>query len=62
MFSGISRRTIRNKYIKETLRIVHQAKIPKKLPKVVYVYTVHNDFMPARLLQNMKQTYKNFEV
>jgi hypothetical protein len=36
---------------------------PKKNPpKVVYVYTTHNDFMPARLLQNMEQTYKNFEV
>lgn len=31
-------------------------------PKVVYVYTCHNDFLPSRVLQNSKQTYKNFEI
>lgn len=49
------------KIVKEHLEITSQAKLPSKLPKVVYVYTTHNDFMPSRLKQNMQQTYKNIE-
>ena len=47
--------------INETYTIIHRTKIPKILPKVVYVYTTHDDFMPARLLQNMQQSYENIE-
>ena len=49
-------------FIYESLYIINLAKLPKQLPKVVYVYTTHNDFLPGRILQNSKQTYKNFEV
>ena len=45
----------------EHANIVSKVKMPNKLPKVIYVYTTHNDFMPSRLLQNMQQTYKNIE-
>ncbi|MBD5423227.1 MAG: glycosyltransferase family 2 protein [Mycoplasma sp.] len=45
----------------EFLDIANNTKLPKKLPKVIYVYTTKNDFMPARLLQNMQQSYKNIE-
>lgn len=47
--------------INETYTIINNTKIPKASPKVVYVYTTHDDFMPARLLQNMQQSYKNIE-
>ena len=47
--------------INETYTIINNTKIPKVLPKVVYVYTTHDDFMPARMLQNMQQSYKNME-
>jgi hypothetical protein len=62
IYSVATKKYLTNKYVDETLHIVHEVKMPIKLPKVVYVYTTHNDFMPARLLQNAKQTYKNFEV
>ena len=45
----------------EFLDIVNNTKLPTKSPKVIYVYTTKNDFMPARLLQNMQQSYKNIE-
>jgi hypothetical protein len=61
-FTTFFRLKIRKMYMNELLEIVSKTKLPKKLPKVVYVYTTHNDFMPARLLQNSKQTYKNYEV
>ena len=51
----------KKKLIWEYLEILSKAKVPSKLPKVVYVYTTHNDFIPARMLQNMQQTYKNME-
>ena len=49
-------------YTKECYEIISNTKLPEKLPKVLYIYTTHNDFIEARVLQNMKQTYKNFEV
>lgn len=49
-------------YVRECYSIINNTKITKKAPKVVYVYTVHNDLIEARILENMKQTYKNFEV
>ncbi len=52
---------LKRKMIYETLSILKNTKLPKKLPKVVYVYTTHNDFWEARLLQSMQQTYKNIE-
>lgn len=53
---------LRKFMFKEFIEIVNKTKMPKILPKVLYVYTTHNDFMPSRLLQNMRQTYENFEV
>ena len=54
-----------NKYkkqlINEYLEILSNVQMPSQQPKVIYVYTTHNDFMPSRLLQNMQQTYKNIE-
>lgn len=49
-------------YSNECLEIINQTKLPDKLPKVLYVYTTHNDLIQSRVLQNSKQTYKNFEV
>ena len=57
---------LNNKLIKifnnECLEIIHNTKLPDNLPKVLYIYTTHNDFIGARVLQNMRQSYKNFEV
>lgn len=47
--------------IYEFRNIIKSVKLPKKLPKVVYVYTTYNDFWKERLLQNMQQTYTNIE-
>lgn len=58
----IIKRKCMNLYAKECLEIINSTKLPEKLPKVLYVYTTHNDLIEARVLQNMKQTYKNFEV
>lgn len=52
---------LKKEMIYETLSILKNTKLPSKLPKVVYVYTTHNDFWEARLLQSMQQTYKNIE-
>ncbi|MBD5423226.1 MAG: glycosyltransferase [Mycoplasma sp.] len=43
------------------MNISKETKLPTQLPKVVYVYTCHNDFWEARILQNMKQSYSNIE-
>ncbi len=51
----------RKMMINEFHDIVRNSKLPKKLPKVVYVYTTYNDFNSSRLLQNMQQTYQNIE-
>ncbi|MBR4025560.1 MAG: glycosyltransferase family 2 protein [Mycoplasmataceae bacterium] len=45
----------------ELLEILKNNKLPKKLPKVVSVYTTHNDFWAERLLQTMQQNYSNIE-
>ena len=47
--------------MKEVYQIQKEVNLPSKLPKVVYVYTTHNDFWEARMLQNMQQTYQNIE-
>ncbi len=47
--------------MKDVKKIQKTVELPKKLPKVVYVYTTHNDFWETRLLQSMQQTYKNIE-
>ena len=52
---------LKKEMIYETLSIIKNTKLPTKLPKVVYVYTTHNDFWEARLLQSMQQTYQNIE-
>ena len=52
---------VRKMYVYECISIIVNTKLPEKLPKVVYVYTTHDDFMPARMLQNMQQTYTNIE-
>lgn len=49
-------------YAQECKEIVNETVLPDKLPKVLYIYTAHNDLIEARVLQNMQQTYKNFEV
>ena len=51
----------RKMMIYEFRNIIKNVKLPKKLPKVVYVYTTYNDFWKERLLQNMEQTYSNIE-
>ncbi len=51
----------RKETICEFRKIIRETKLPKELPKVVYVYTTKNDFMESRILQNMQQTYKNVE-
>lgn len=51
-----------NVYVKECREIIDNTKLPDKLPKVLYIYTSHNDLIEARVLQNMQQTYKNFEL
>ncbi|WP_406602210.1 glycosyltransferase [Mesomycoplasma moatsii] len=55
------RKSYIKKIVKDYLEITSRAKLPSKLPKVVYVYTTHNDFMPSRLEQNIRQTYRNIE-
>ena len=55
------KRHYKNMWILEMMEIAYK-KYLQSLPKVVFVYTVHNDFQPTRLLQSMQQTYKNFEV
>ncbi len=45
----------------ELKNIIKEVKLPKILPKVVYVYSAYNDFQQIKMLQNMKQTYKNIE-
>ena len=52
---------VRKMYVYECISIIVNTKLPDKLPKVVYVYTTHDDFMPTRMLQNMQQTYTNIE-
>lgn len=47
-------------YIYDCYEIVYKTKLPKKLPKVIYVYTTHNDLIESRVLENRKQTYRNF--
>ncbi len=49
-------------YAKECKEIIDTTKFPKTLPKVLYVYTSHNDLIEARVLQNKQQTYSNFEM
>lgn len=49
-------------YSKECLEIINETSLPNKSPKVLYVYTTHNDLIESRVLQNRQQTYKNFEV
>lgn len=49
-------------YANECFDIINETKLPDKCPKVLYVYTAHNDLIESRVLQNMRQTYKNFEV
>ena len=51
----------RKMMIYEFRNIIKNVRLPKKLPKVVYVYTTYNDFWKERLLQNMQQTYSNIE-
>ena len=51
----------RRKITIELLEILKNNKLPKKLPKVVSVYTTHNDFWAERLLQTMQQNYSNIE-
>ena len=62
----ISRMIVRKKsinhYVKECYEIINSVVIPDKKPRVLYVYTTHNDFMGSRLLQNIDQSYDNFEV
>ena len=62
----IFEKILKNKCIRifnnECLEIINMTELPKKLPKVLYIYTTHNDFIEARVLQNMKQSYKNFEL
>lgn len=62
----ITRMIIRKKsinyYVEECFQIINSVKLPNKKPKVLYVYTTHNDFIGSRLLQNMNQTYDNLEV
>jgi hypothetical protein len=62
IFNYFSNNHLRNYFVNECLEIVSNTQMPKQLPKVVYVYTTHDDFLPTRLLQNMQQTYENFEV
>jgi hypothetical protein len=62
IYESIVRSILYSCFVYETLYIINTAKLPDKLPKVVYVYTTHNDFLPGRVLQNAKQTYKNFEI
>ena len=61
IFDSIFDKKIMKEFAFECLDIIHNTKMPKKQSKVVYVYTIHNDFMPGRLLQTMQQTYKNIE-
>ncbi len=61
IFRFITNKHCFKKLVYESLDIVNTTNLPDKLPKVVYVYTTHNDFMPGRLLQSMNQTYKNIE-
>lgn len=49
-------------YADECKQIIKSTTLPKNLPKVLYIYTCHNDLIEARVLQNLKQTYKNFEL
>ncbi|WEK83001.1 MAG: glycosyltransferase [Mycoplasma sp.] len=46
----------------EELEIYHSTKLPKDKPKVVCVYTIHDDLFPAKVLHLKKQTYKNIEI
>lgn len=62
VFDAFYKKYLRHNAIYEFYEIVCSVKLPKSLPKVVYVYTCHNDMMKARLLQNSMQTYVNFEV
>ncbi|WP_406602456.1 glycosyltransferase [Metamycoplasma sualvi] len=47
--------------MKEVNEIQTTTKLPSNLPKVVYVYTTHNDFWEEIMLHNMQQTYQNIE-
>lgn len=49
-------------YNNDCLKAINEAKLPKKLPKVLYIYTTHNDLLESRVIQNSKQTYQNLEV
>ncbi len=49
-------------YANECKEIIDSTVLPKNPPKVLYIYTTHNDLIESRVLQNMKQSYKNFEV
>lgn len=49
-------------YSEECMEIINSTQLPKKLPKVLYIYTCHNDLINSRVLQNKNQTYKNFEL
>lgn len=61
LFNIILKWKVRKLFVYECISIIVNTKLPDKLPKVVYVYTTHDDFMPARMLQNMQQTYTNIE-
>lgn len=62
VFGGFYKKKLRHDVINEFYEIVSITQLPEKLPKVVYVYTCHGDMMPARVLQNSMQTYKNLEI
>ena len=40
------------------MEIINTTQLPKILPKVLYIYTCHNDLINSRVLQNKNQTYK----
>lgn len=49
-------------YSKDCAEIINSTNLPKKIPKVLYIYTCHNDLSEERLLQNMNQSYANLEI
>lgn len=49
-------------YSNECMEIINATKLPEILPKVLYIYTCHNDLIESRVLQNKNQSYKNFEI
>lgn len=62
IFGNFYIKKLKHEMIFDFCKIISSVKLPKILPKVVYVYTSHNDMVQSRVLQNIQQTYKNFEV